>query len=400
MVGPKAMVVKAKRMVVTKAMRAKKKSEDASDEDGEEREDSYEGGNEGDEDGANDNDGRKSILGPQAITTLREETPSLPVLGGQYAMEEDVSDTIASTRIENVMRETTPNTGGAMEGNTSKYDVKETTVRFVSLMRRVRNDIGAVDDETKNVPHADKESVDDPNGMDIEDNLLLDIPDNAPQKLAPSDNISYNMKEMKEGPHFLDTKCKEDDEWGHHIIWHPGLFEPCVIDGGWHMAIRMGGKWVFRETVLGSRFYEIAKDNFFTRVRQANKDAPNQRISDNSCMNITFSSIALRSTTKNRVRRMEVSYGTQIVFESTMGEKRVVAEGVSVAEHEKAPSTTNVESGEENENEEEADKSHSVINLVDQSGENEETSDKEDVKESGEESQERERDLSEMHDQN
>ncbi|GBG84840.1 hypothetical protein CBR_g39215 [Chara braunii] len=78
--------------------------------------------------------------------------------------------------------------------------------------------------------------------------------------------------------------------------------------------------------------------------------------------------------------------GTQIVSESRMGEKRADVEGVSVEEHEKVPSTANRERGEENENEEEADKSQSVIKLVDQSGENEETSDKEEVKESGEES--------------
>ncbi|GBG62594.1 hypothetical protein CBR_g31230 [Chara braunii] len=150
-----------------------------------------------------------------------EETPSLSALGGQQAMEEDVGGNIASTRTENVMCGTTPNTAGAMEGSTSKCGMKEATPGFISLVRRVCNDIeGATDGETQNVAHADKESEDGPYGMDIEDDHLFHIPDDAPKQLAPGDSISYDMKEMKGGPHFLDIKYKEshEHEWGHHIV--------------------------------------------------------------------------------------------------------------------------------------------------------------------------------------
>ncbi|GBG91110.1 hypothetical protein CBR_g51914 [Chara braunii] len=447
--------------------------------------------------------------------------------------------------------------------------------------------------ENQNVAHAGKESVHDPDGMGIEDDPLFQIPDDAPKQLAPCDNISYDMKEIKGGTHFLETKYTKsyEYEWGHHIVWHPGLFEPCVINRRWHMAIRMGGRWVFRERVLRSRFYEIAKDNLYTRVRQANKDALDDKISEKvnslfeflcenhlleycaafydkksspsygaviwsldyratDCMydsdilvgcsqsleghkgarktnesaaaggggksvadkegqfrmqntrgdevvdrpsstpQPTFrpsegiSAVGARSETTPREGGEDVAHvhgdhakdekieedqqqkasheegqkieahqrvkgvagyvdwhskqshgihhttvittqtqgtdeatreqsanekeggegqvfmectglGTQIVTESTMGERGGDVEGVSAAEHEKLPRTTNREGGEEKENEEEADKSQSVINLVDHSGENEETADKEEAKESREESQERERDLSE-----
>ncbi|GBG91987.1 hypothetical protein CBR_g54082 [Chara braunii] len=214
---------------------------------------------------------------------VRDETPPLSAMGGEQAMKEDVGGTIASTKPDNVMHGTMPKTGGAMEGSTSKCGMKKATPGFVSLVRRVCNDIeGAADDETQNVARADKESVDDQDGMDIADDTLFHIPDDVPKQLAPGDNISYDMKEMKGGPHFLETKYKEsyEHDWGHHIIWHPGLFEPCVIDGRWHMAIRMGGKWMFRERVLRSRFYEIAKDNLSTRVKQANREAPDHKISN------------------------------------------------------------------------------------------------------------------------
>ncbi|GBG78830.1 hypothetical protein CBR_g28053 [Chara braunii] len=159
---------------------------------------------------------------------VRDETPPLSAMGGEQAMEEDVGGTIASTKPDNVMRGTTPKTGGAMEGSTSKCGMKEATPRFVSLVRRVRNDIeGAADDETQNVARVDKESVDDQDGMDIEDDTLFHI----------SDDMAHGYP------------------------------------NGWE-------KRVFRERVIKSRFYEIAKDNLSTRVKQANREAPDHKISD------------------------------------------------------------------------------------------------------------------------
>ncbi|GBG65734.1 hypothetical protein CBR_g52328 [Chara braunii] len=482
---------------------------------------------------------------------VRKETPSLSALGGPQAMREDVGGNIASTRNKNVTRGTTSNTGGAMKGNTSKCGMKETTPGFVSLVRRVRNDIeGATDGEAQNVAHADKESEDGSDGMDIEDDPLFHIPDDAPKQLAPGDNISYNMKEMKGGPHFLNMKYKEshEHEWGHHIVWHPGLFEPCVIDGRWHMAIRVGEQRCARDYKISDKvnslfeflhenhlleycaaFYNkksspsyeaviwsvdyratdcmfdsdillgcsqgleghtpdggesVADKEGHIRMQNTNGDEFVKRSSSTPQPTLRpsegISAVGARSETTPTAGEEVVAHvhgndgkdekieedrgqktpheegskfqahkgvkavvgnvdshskqshttvintqaqdtdeatreqsahqkeggkrpvhmectgpGTQMVSESTMTEMRADLEGVNEAEHEKVPSTTNMERGEENEKEEEADKSHSVINLVDQSGENEETSDKEEAKESGKEFQERERDLSE-----
>ncbi|GBG73183.1 hypothetical protein CBR_g12901 [Chara braunii] len=232
-------------------------------------------------------------------------------------MKEDVGGNIARTRTENVMRGTTPNTGAEMEGSTSKCGMREATPGFVSLVRRVRNDIeGAADDQTQKVEHADKESEHGPDGMDIEDDPLFHIPDDAPKQLAPGDNISYDMKEMKGGPHFLDIKYKEshEHEWGHQIVWHPGLFEPCVINGRWH--IRMGGTWVFRERVLRSRFYEIAKDNLSTRVKQANKDVSDYKISEkvNSLFEFLRENHLLEYCVAFYDKKSSPSYGAVIWF--------------------------------------------------------------------------------------
>ncbi|GBG81074.1 hypothetical protein CBR_g31632 [Chara braunii] len=54
---------------------------------------------------------------------VRDETSPLSTMGGKQAMEEDVGSTIANTKPDNMMCGTTPKTGGAMEGSTSKKRV-------------------------------------------------------------------------------------------------------------------------------------------------------------------------------------------------------------------------------------------------------------------------------------
>ncbi|GBG83301.1 hypothetical protein CBR_g37013 [Chara braunii] len=282
---------------------------------------------------------------------VRDETPPLSAMGGQQAMEEDVGGTIASTRPDNVMHGTMPKTGGAMEGSTSKCGMKEATPRFVSLVRRVRNDIeGAADGETQNVARADKESVDDQDGMDIEDDTLFHIPDDVPKQLALGDNISYDMKEMKGGPHCLGTKYKDGSQA--EVVGDDGKDEK-IEEEQRKKASDEGPKFQAHEVVKA-----VAGIDSHSKQSQGTDDTTVITAQAQGTDEDTREQSAHEKDGGEGPVLMECTGpGMQIVSESTMGERRADVERVSGAEHEKVPSTANREREEENENEEGANKS-------------------------------------------
>ncbi|GBG80676.1 hypothetical protein CBR_g31135 [Chara braunii] len=84
-----------------------------------------------------------------------------------------------------------------------------------------------------------------PGGMD-DSTIKFTLPPEEDEKLMPGDKIREDMKEFTGGPHFLShigTLVEtEDHQWAHHILWHPTLFELCVWNGKWHMALFIAGK--------------------------------------------------------------------------------------------------------------------------------------------------------------
>ncbi|GBG81593.1 hypothetical protein CBR_g32585 [Chara braunii] len=91
----------------------------------------------------------------------------------------------------------------------------------------------------------------------------LDIPA-QPTKLAPSDPIPPRFCAYANNVYFVDDKyaCTSEDKCGHDIIWHDGIFEPCIRGGEWKVAV----KYVLK----GWRpFPRMGKDNWLKTMDQS-----------------------------------------------------------------------------------------------------------------------------------
>ncbi|GBG64419.1 hypothetical protein CBR_g44304 [Chara braunii] len=91
----------------------------------------------------------------------------------------------------------------------------------------------------------------------------LDIPA-QPTKLAPDDPIPPRFCADANNVYFLDDKyaCTSEDKWGHDIIWHDDIFEPCIQGGEWKMAVKYVSK--------GWRpFPRMGKDNWLKTTEQS-----------------------------------------------------------------------------------------------------------------------------------
>ncbi|GBG88103.1 hypothetical protein CBR_g46592 [Chara braunii] len=71
----------------------------------------------------------------------------------------------------------------------------------------------------------------------------LDIPA-QPTKMAPGDPIPPRFCADPNNVYFLDDKyaCTSEDKWGHDVISHDGIFEPCIQGGEWKMAMKYVSK--------------------------------------------------------------------------------------------------------------------------------------------------------------
>ncbi|GBG90305.1 hypothetical protein CBR_g50554 [Chara braunii] len=305
---------------------------------------------------------------------VREETPSLSASGGEQAMEEDVGGNIA--KIESVIWSVDNHAMGCMFDS----DILQGCSQGLEGHTGARKNIDSATARGEGERVADKEAhirMQNTNGDEF-----AERPSSTPQPtLRPSEGISA-----------VGARSETTPTAGGEVIAHvhgdDGKDEKIEEDQGQKALDEEGSKFQAHEGV------EVVARNVDSHSKQSHTTAITAHAQ--GTVEATREQSAHEKEGRKGPVHMECTDpGTQIVSESTMAEMRPDLEGVNAAEHEKVPSTANRERGVENEKEEEADKSQSVINLVDQSGENEETSDKEEVKESGEEFQERERDLSE-----
>ncbi|GBG75199.1 hypothetical protein CBR_g19712 [Chara braunii] len=72
-------------------------------------------------------------------------------------------------------------------------------------------------------------------GADEDD---LAVTDPSP-KIMPGDDIPNCIVQDSAQPYFIHEKVSETTfkKWGHHILWHMDVFEPCVFKGEWMMAL-------------------------------------------------------------------------------------------------------------------------------------------------------------------
>ncbi|GBG64505.1 hypothetical protein CBR_g45201 [Chara braunii] len=250
---------------------------------------------------------------------VREETPSLSALGGQQAMEEDVGGTIAIKALRDTGAGKKIDSAAAGGGGESVAD-KEGHIRMQN---------------TKGDEFADRAS-------------------STPQPtLRPSEGISGVGARS-------ETTPTAGGEVVAHVHGDNGKDEKIEEDQGQKASDEEGSKFQAHEGVkaVTGNVDSHSKESHTTIIT-----AQAQGIDG-----ATREQSAHEKEGGKRPVHMECTGpGTQIVSESTMGERKVDLEGVSAVEHEKVPSTANRERGKENEKEEEADRSRSVINLVDQS---------------------------------
>ncbi|GBG81591.1 hypothetical protein CBR_g32583 [Chara braunii] len=93
---------------------------------------------------------------------------------------------------------------------------------------------------------------------DDEDNDL-DIPAQQ-MKLASGDPIPPRFCADANNVYFLDDKyaCISEDKWGHDIIWHDGIFEPCIQGGEWKMAVKY--------LEYSHKFYELQSSPSYDKI--------------------------------------------------------------------------------------------------------------------------------------
>ncbi|GBG76039.1 hypothetical protein CBR_g21279 [Chara braunii] len=72
----------------------------------------------------------------------------------------------------------------------------------------------------------------------------IEIPGEA-STLAPGDAIPPGYCADPNTIYFLEGKHTHtgEDQWGHDIIWHEGVLQPCIQDGEWKMAVKYTSGW-------------------------------------------------------------------------------------------------------------------------------------------------------------
>ncbi|GBG63585.1 hypothetical protein CBR_g38651 [Chara braunii] len=72
----------------------------------------------------------------------------------------------------------------------------------------------------------------------------IEIPGEA-STLAPGDAIPPGYCADLNTIYFLEGKHTHtgEDQWGHDIIWHEGVLQPCIQDGEWKMAVKYTSGW-------------------------------------------------------------------------------------------------------------------------------------------------------------
>ncbi|GBG74790.1 hypothetical protein CBR_g19302 [Chara braunii] len=72
----------------------------------------------------------------------------------------------------------------------------------------------------------------------------IEIPGEA-STLAPGDAIPSRYCADPDTIYFLEGKHTHtgEDQWGHDIIWHEGVLQPCIQDGEWKMAVKYTSGW-------------------------------------------------------------------------------------------------------------------------------------------------------------
>ncbi|GBG64410.1 hypothetical protein CBR_g44294 [Chara braunii] len=100
----------------------------------------------------------------------------------------------------------------------------------------------------------------------------LDVPA-QPTKLAPDDPIPPRFCADANNVYFLDDKyaCTSEDKWGHDIIWHNDVFEPCIQGEEWKMAVKYVSKgWRPFPRMGNDNWLKTTEQSILYRCRKEN----------------------------------------------------------------------------------------------------------------------------------
>ncbi|GBG81176.1 hypothetical protein CBR_g31852 [Chara braunii] len=111
--------------------------------------------------------------------------------------------------------------------------------------------------------------------MDTDEDEDMDMTTVMP-KLVPGKPLPQGFAQDLSVPYLLQDKYKEssEEDWGHHILWHEGVFEPCVFAGKWQMVVKTRDRgWVAKERKDAVIWHSVTETQRFRRVAQENVGA-------------------------------------------------------------------------------------------------------------------------------
>ncbi|GBG81135.1 hypothetical protein CBR_g31811 [Chara braunii] len=125
-------------------------------------------------------------------------------------------------------------------------------------------------------------------GGNTEQNMLADddeddlaVLDTLP-RLKPGDDVPDRIVQVSEQPYLIEDKVPEtaSEKWGHHILWHTNVFESCIVNGEWMMALHLASRWKVKPRLAEVPWLKLAKSEIVFCVRKENEGASEAAIEE------------------------------------------------------------------------------------------------------------------------
>ncbi|GBG64834.1 hypothetical protein CBR_g48302 [Chara braunii] len=89
---------------------------------------------------------------------------------------------------------------------------------------------------------------------------------------SPTHDVTDRASSVSERSYFIEDKVPEttSEKWGHHILWHTDVFEPCIFKGEWMMALHLTSGWKVKPRVAEVLWLKVTKSEIVIRVRREN----------------------------------------------------------------------------------------------------------------------------------
>ncbi|GBG72199.1 hypothetical protein CBR_g11131 [Chara braunii] len=94
-------------------------------------------------------------------------------------------------------------------------------------------------------------------------------------KLTPGHDIPESFMQGPTSPYVFHDVGEETSsaKWGHHILWHPDVFEPCIDEGKWAMALHLRDGWKVKPRMAEDSWLKTTNGEILLRVTKENHGA-------------------------------------------------------------------------------------------------------------------------------